>query len=78
MLFLHSLHIPNYTVRCKGKPSLEDDGDNACPVEEETHLHLHHHIMESYMVDDERECVHQRKNKKGVGYPSVEHLKLLM
>lgn len=54
---MHNFHIPDYAVRYKCKPSLEDDGDNACPVEKEAHLHLHHHIVKSHVVDDERKCV---------------------
>lgn len=65
-------------MRCKSKPGLEDEGDNACPVEEEAHLHFHHHVMKSYMVDDKRKGVHQCKNEKGIGDPSVKHLELLM
>ena len=65
-------------MRCESKPGLEDKCNNACPVEEEAHLYLHHHVVKSDMVDDERKGVHERKNKKGVGDPSVKHLKLLM
>jgi hypothetical protein len=30
------------------------------------------------VIDDEWKCMHKGKDEKSVGYPSVEHLKLLV
>lgn len=66
-------------MRCKGKPSLEDQRNDAGPVEYgAVHRHFHYHIMPVDMVDDEWKGVHQCQNEKGIGSPSVEDLKVLM
>ena len=72
-------HLPNHTVGCKGKPSLENQRNNASPVKySAVHRHFHDHIMEPDVKDDEWESVHERKEEEGIGDPSVEQLQLLM
>lgn len=71
-------HLPNHTVGCKSKPSLQDDGYDACPIKYQTHLKLHDHIAKSDVKDDEGKRVHKCEEEKSVGYPSVEHLELLV
>lgn len=75
--FVH--YIPNHTVGCKGKPGLENQRNDASPVKySAAHRHLHDHIMEPDVVDDEWKGMHERKEEEGIGGPSVEHLEPLM
>lgn len=71
-------YVPNHTVGCKGKPGLEDEGHDACPVKDKTHLKLHYHVAKSDVIDNEGKCMHKGKDEKRIGYPSVEDLKLLV
>lgn len=71
-------NLPNHTVGGKGKPSLEYNGHDACPVKYKAHLELHDHVPESNVIDDERKRVHKCEEEEGVGYPSVEDLELLV
>lgn len=66
-------------MRCKCKPGLKNERDNASPVDEGVHHgHLHDHVMESNMIHDEGKSVHERENKERVCSPAVKNLDLLM
>jgi hypothetical protein len=65
-------------MRHKGEPRLTDDGDYARPIEEQALGEMALHIIPVNMIYNKWECVHQSKNEKGIGNPSVEHLEPLM
>jgi hypothetical protein len=65
-------------VRRKGQPRLEDQCDDAGPVEEEIASELFFHVMPTNVVHDEGECMQERQDKESVGNPSVENLKSLV
>ena len=65
-------------MRHERKPSLEDQRDNACPVEEQTRGEMLFHIMPVDVVHNERKRVQEGENEKSVRDPSVEDLKSLM
>lgn len=62
----------------KGKPSLQNDGYDAGPVKYQAHFKLHDHIVKPDVKDNKGKRMHKREEEKGVGYPSVEHLELLV
>lgn len=72
------IYLPNGTVRRKGQPGLEDQGDDPSPVEQEAHSEMHLHVMESDMIHDKWECVHESKYEKGIGCPAMKHLESLV
>lgn len=48
-------------MRGKSQPSLEDERNDAGPVEQSAHLrHLHNHVVEADVIDNEREGVEKR------------------
>ena len=70
--------FPKRTMRCEGEPRLEDQSDNPRPIEEVAHFPLHHHVVESYVIDDEGESVDQGEDEEGVGGPAMEDLESLV
>lgn len=72
------LNSPEYAVRGEREPRLEEQGDDACPVEQVVHLPLHLHVVEADMVDDEGESVQQGEEEECVRTPAVEDLELLV
>jgi hypothetical protein len=65
-------------VRRKGKPGLENQGDDTSPIEQKAHLKMHLHIVKSDMIDNKREGVQEIQYKKGVSYPSMKYLESLV
>lgn len=49
--------LPEWTKGCKSEPGLEDQGNDASPVKDESHLDLHYHVMVSNMENDEWESM---------------------
>ena len=62
----------------EGEPRLENKCDDAGPVEYKIRGEVFLHVMPPNVVHNEWECVQERKDEKGIGYPSVEDLKSLM
>ena len=65
-------------MRCKCKPRLEDQCNDAGPVEDKIRSEVVLHVMPPDVVHNEWECVQERKDKEGIGNPSVEDLKSLV
>jgi len=70
--------LPEDTVRSKCKPRLEDESNDASPVEYKAGRKVFFHIMPSNVINNERESVQKRENKKSIRYPSMEDLKLFV
>lgn len=51
--------LPDHTMRCKSKPRLKYKSDDTSPVEQQTHLKMHDHVMEMDVIDNERKGMHQ-------------------
>lgn len=65
-------------MRSKGEPCLKDQRNDAGPVKYEIGRKMVLHVMELDMIYDEWECVHESKDKKSIGNPSVEDLESLV
>ena len=76
---LRCFDSPDGTERRKGKPGLRNEGNDSSPVKENiTFRNLFHHVMKPDVVHNEWERVHERKEEKGIGDPSVENLQFLV
>lgn len=62
----------------KGKPRLKKECDNAGPIEYKTRSKMRLHIMPPNVVHNEWKGMQERKDKKGIGYPSVKDLESLI
>jgi hypothetical protein len=69
---------PYGAVGCEGQPRLEDNRNDAGPVEQKIRGEMLLHIVPVDVVYDERERVHEGKDKEGIGNPSVEDLESLV
>lgn len=67
-------YLPDSGMRKKREPSLEYKRNNTCPVEEEVICEMLLHVIPMDVVYDERESMQQRKQKEGIGDPSMEYL----
>lgn len=66
-------------MRGEGQPCLENERDYPGPVEQSTHhSHLHDHVVEANMVNDEWKGMHQREEEESISSPSMEDLDLLV
>lgn len=66
--------LPDQTMRCESKPRLKYERDNTGPIEQQTHLEVHDHVMEMDVIDNERKGMHQGKQEERICGPSMEHL----
>lgn len=65
-------------MRRKGKPGLENQGNDAGPVEDKIRSEMVLHVMPPNVVHNKWKCMQERKDKEGIGNPSVENLKSFM
>jgi hypothetical protein len=65
-------------VRSNGQPGLENERNDAGPVEYEIGSEMGLHVMRPNVEHNEWECMQERKDKEGIGNPSVENLKSLV
>lgn len=65
-------------MRRKSEPCLKNQRNDAGPVKYKIGRKMVLHVLKPDVVYDEWECVHESKDKKGIGNPSVEDLEFLV
>lgn len=70
--------LPDRGMRHKSQPCLEDEGDYACPVEEQAASEMRLHVLPLDVIYNEWKSMQKRKDKEGVSNPPVKYLKPLM